>query len=157
MIGEFLKYLTDQPSAVRMDRTTRERYVTVRDAIRRVAEREGVPAFFLEAIAWTESNFLATARNKDTNASGLFQIMPMHFRSLGWTGNEWADPTKNAEAGVRILRQHGLGRLPIQQVLKGYGGFVTKDPSVYINRILSRSVYLAARDTAERVAVLLNE
>jgi len=131
----------------------RARLEAVRPVFRRVADREGVPQAFLEAIAWTESSFRVEAvgpkiGSGDDRAHGLMQIASFNFSALVrdgvWTDpdHDWRDPERNILAGAWDLRGKGLGDDDVGDVLKRYGGFVTADPSQYIRRILTRSTWL---------------
>lgn len=102
-------------------------------------------ASLLAGIGWTESDYVATALNAQSGCCGIMQIHPVHFSSLGWSGSGCQDPFNNIAAGFLILRQHGLGRLPIFAVLQGYGGFTTEDPADYIDKVLSRAILLLPR------------
>lgn len=122
--------------------TRRARFELLKDDFLSVADDE-IQAALLAGIAWTESDFVPTARNKVSNAAGLMQIMPFHFPRFGWTGGEWADPVKNIRAGkVILVNDKKLGKVPISETLAGYGGFVTKDPNAYIEKVLTRSTAL---------------
>lgn len=119
------------------------RYTALAEIFARVGREQKIPASLLAGIAWVESDFVATARNTTTQASGLMQVMPSHFSTYGLTGDGWKDPYKNITAGARILRESGYGRRNINRVLANYGGFVTVDPSDYIDKVLSRASFLA--------------
>jgi soluble lytic murein transglycosylase-like protein len=93
-------------------------------------ERTRLSAYLLAGIAWGESDFIPTAKNTSSGAAGLMQVMPGHFSRLGWSGQDWANPTKNIRAGADILADQLRARKTIPKALAGYGGFVSwaKDP-----------------------------
>lgn len=148
VVLETLKLFTGGSSLVRIQSSARARLEMLRPTFDKVADESGIPAALLEGVAWTESNFDRNAVNSTSGAAGLMQVMPQNFAGLGWTGEQWRDPLTNIRGGARILRESGLGRLPIRQALGNYGGFITKDPTVYVNRVLTRATFLLVERTA---------
>ncbi len=106
---------------------------------------DSVTASLLAGIAWTESDYIATAKNAESGACGIMQIHPVHFSDLGWGEGGCQNPFNNIAAGFLILRQHGLGREPIFRVLQGYGGFTSTSPTDYIDAVLNRATFLLPR------------
>lgn len=151
MFSSFAELIVKGTGPLALGRIREQRLLAVWPTFLDVGDRTGIPPELLAGLAWTESDFVPTARNPESQAAGLFQVMPFHFQSLGWTGDDWSDPLKNTEAGAAILVQHGLGRKPVSAVLKGYGGFVTKDPSQYISSVLSRTLYILAWRISRKV------
>src|SRR6185503_17315643 len=90
------------------------------------------PALAL-GVARQESGFNTGAINKNSGAMGLFQLMPGTAAQLGIDPN---DPMQNVQGGIRYLKSlldkhHG----DVGAALKEYGGFVTQDPSDYIDHV----------------------
>jgi len=105
----------------------------IRSAIAEAARRQGVDPALALAVAMQESGFNPAAVNKASGATGLFQLMPGTARGLGVDPN---NPSQNIQGGIQLLhdllqKYHG----DVGAALKEYGGFVTQDPSDYINRI----------------------
>lgn len=77
--------------------------VVAKDAI---AKYWGSNAACAERIVDRESNFQADAVNRSSNATGLFQLMPLHAKwikaELGYDFSEMKDPYKNARAAARL-------------------------------------------------------
>ena len=72
-----------------------------RELVRAAAERQGLPAAFVESVARAESAFDPRAVSPK-GAIGLMQLMPATAKALG------ADPhdaRENAEAGAKLLRE----------------------------------------------------
>ena len=71
-----------------------------RELVREAAERHGLPAAFVEAVAKQESNFDPQAVSRK-GAIGLMQLMPPTAESLGVDPR---DPAQNSEGGAKLLR-----------------------------------------------------
>lgn len=98
------------------------------------AKANGIDPALALAVARQESGFNPGAINSSSGAMGLFQLMPKTATGLGVTNA--FDPGQNIDAGTRYLRDllaknHG----DVGAALKEYGGFVTTDPSGYINSV----------------------
>lgn len=74
---------------------------SLRDLIREAADRHGLPAAFVEAVARQESNFDASAVSHK-GAIGLMQLMPATAASLGVDPR---DPAQNSDGGAKHLRE----------------------------------------------------
>jgi len=101
--------------------------------IEQTARSYGVDPALAMAVARQESGFNAAAVNSKSGAMGLFQLMPGTASQLGV---DPSDPVQNVYGGIRYLKQllakhHG----DVGAALKEYGGFVTQDPSDYINSV----------------------
>lgn len=100
------------------------------------AEQNGLNKSLVRAIASQESGGKAGAVNPKSGASGIMQLMPDTAKQYGVT--DPLDPKQNIEAGTKYLAD--LLKRPdingdIDKALKVYGGFVTQDPTAYINSI----------------------
>lgn len=113
----------------------------------RVAARRDIPAPLLAAIAIRESGLDPLAMGKPIveqggqRALGLMQVTPSTARGLGlgqgFLDGGWRDPEMNIDAGAQVLLSKGLGAVPIRTVLARYGGFVTVDPTPYVDYVLT--------------------
>ncbi|MCB1141191.1 MAG: transporter substrate-binding domain-containing protein [Leptospiraceae bacterium] len=72
------------------------------EIIKSEAEKLGWDWRLLAALIYQESRFKPTAKSW-AGASGLMQIMPSTGKSLGLKKNDFFDPQKNIEAGVKYL------------------------------------------------------
>lgn len=77
-----------------------ERAKSPRELIREAAERNGLPAEFVEAVARQESNFDPAAVSAK-GAIGLMQLMPRTAAALGVDPH---DPAQNSFGGAKLLR-----------------------------------------------------
>lgn len=75
----------------------------------------------LLGVAWVESRWDPEARNPESGALGLMQVMPSNARRLG-LGDAWRQPLANLRAGARILREHGYGERPHVETFRRYMG-----------------------------------
>jgi len=57
------------------------------------------------AIGFAESNFI-NQNNPDSGAMGIMQVMPSNAKGLGIKVEDLADPSKNIDAGIRILKEN---------------------------------------------------
>jgi soluble lytic murein transglycosylase-like protein len=93
----------------------------IKAIIDRVAQRHGLPADLVAAVAGVESNFSAQAQSR-AGASGVMQLMPSTARQYGlMNAAELRDPERNIDAGVRHLKD----------LLAQYGGNVVLALSAY--------------------------
>lgn len=125
------------------------RFEPLRDVFRRAGDLEGVEPAVLAAIAWSESDFVVSAVNATSRATGLMQIMPFNFRPYGIEANP-TEPLGNIRAGARDLTAKGYGRRRFRDVMQGYNGLVIgNDPpevdarqlagfNTYYSRIIAR-------------------
>ena len=99
-----------------------------------LAKKYGVNPAVFEGLIQRESSWNPNAVNKESGAMGFGQIMPGNQHMYGLDAS---DPNQNLE-----ISAHYLGDLlkkykgDWNAVLKEYGGFVTQDPSNYINDIM---------------------
>lgn len=127
---------------LRLPEGSLDRFLGLKPVIWEKAGRSPFLASLVSGIIWTESDFISDAKNSSSGASGLMQIMEFHFPTYNLQNGNWRNPELNIEAGIAILKAHGLGKEPLSYVLAGYGGFVNNDPSDYIKKVLWRSAYL---------------
>jgi SLT domain-containing protein len=57
----------------------------------------------LELVA-RESSFNPNAKNPKSSASGLFQFLDGTRKDYGWSGVDWSDPTHQALAGLKYIK-----------------------------------------------------
>lgn len=57
------------------------------------------------AIGFAESDFI-NKNNPDSGAMGVMQVMPSNAKGLGIEVEDLADPSKNIDAGIRILKEN---------------------------------------------------
>ena len=57
------------------------------------------------AIGFAESKFI-NQNNPDSGAMGIMQVMPSNAKGLGIKVEDLADPAKNIDAGIRILKEN---------------------------------------------------
>jgi soluble lytic murein transglycosylase-like protein len=129
----------------RMSETAITRYAP---QFQQVGKELNIPPALLAAIAWTESAFIATAKNPSSGATGLMQLMPFNFAPYGIAHNP-TDPLGNIRAGARDLLAKGYGKKSLRDALKGYNGFRSEgDPvklaafTLYYRRITSRWCFI---------------
>jgi Transglycosylase SLT domain len=110
----------------------------VEKLVRAHAVRLGVDPNLAAGVARTESSFNPAAKNPDTGAAGVMQLMPQTAKSLGV--NNINDANENTEAGVRYLKQLlDKNKGDTRAALAEYGGYKTKDPTDYINKVMGIS------------------
>jgi hypothetical protein len=101
----------------------------------------------LDSLRKVESGKDKFALNKDTKAMGPYQFMPETVQMLHKQGIEF-NPFNEKEA--REAARTYLGQLvdrnkgDVDKALAQYGGFVTKDPSSYVNKVKQGQVSTAA-------------
>lgn len=94
----------------------------------------------LDSLRRTESGKDRFALNKETKAMGPYQFMPETVQMLHKQGIEF-NPFNEQEARaaakgyLETLVQRNKG--DVNKALAQYGGFVTKDPSQYVSKVLS--------------------
>jgi len=96
-------------------------------------QKYNLDPLLLSRVAQVESNFDVRAKNRKTGAFGLMQLMPSNLSAYPGAG---ASAQANIDAGADILSkylQDSGGDL--SAALTRYGGFRTKDPTSYINKI----------------------
>jgi len=104
----------------------------------------------LDSLRKVESGKDKFALNKDTKAMGPYQFMPETVQMLHKQGIEF-NPFNEKQA--REAARTYLGQLvdrnkgDVDKALAQYGGFVTKDPSGYVNKVKQGQVTTAAPST----------
>jgi len=104
----------------------------------------------LDSLRKVESGKDKFALNKDTKAMGPYQFMPETVQMLHKQGIEF-NPFNEKQA--REAARTYLGQLvdrnkgDVNKALAQYGGFVTKDPSGYINKVKQGQASVAAPTT----------
>jgi len=93
----------------------------------------------LDNLRQTESGGDALAVNKDTNALGAYQFLPttvqmMHKQGIKFNPFDEKESRGAAEQYLGSLIEKNNG--DVRAALAQYGGFKTKDPSAYVNKIL---------------------
>ena len=95
----------------------------------------------LDAVKYVESRGKANAINPKSGAMGAYQFMPGTVKWLASKGIVF-DPFNEPQAreAARYLLQYLLDKNGgnLDKALAAYGGFVTKDPTDYINKIKSK-------------------
>jgi soluble lytic murein transglycosylase-like protein len=117
--------------------------------INKYAQLYMVPAALVKAVISVESNFDPYAKNPDSTASGLMQLIKgtadwvssQWNISFDWTQNRF-DPAKNIELGTRYLayqlNRYG-GSIP-DAISAYYSGTANSDPEnqSYVSKVLSK-------------------
>jgi soluble lytic murein transglycosylase-like protein len=106
----------------------------------------------LDSLRRVESGKDKFALNKDTKAMGPYQFMPETVQMLHKQGMEF-NPFNEKEA--RAAAKTYLGQLvdrnkgDVDKALAQYGGFITKDPSGYINKVKQGQVQPKPQSTTQ--------
>lgn len=106
----------------------------------------------LDSLRKVESGKDRFAINKETKAMGPYQFLPETVQMLHKQGIEF-NPFNEKEA--RNAAKMYLGQLvernqgDLNKALAQYGGFVTKDPSAYVQKVTQGAAQPAAQPTAE--------
>lgn len=87
------------------------------------------------AIGFAESKFI-NQDNPSSGAMGIMQVMPANAKGLGIEVKDLADPTKNIDAGIRILKEN----------LDRYGGDSKLAAIAYNSRPLIADQYKKSQD-----------
>lgn len=77
---------------------------SIQNTLVAAANTNGIPSQMFLAQAAAESSLNPNAYNPKSGATGLLQILPSNFASLGITNP--TDPTQNANAGATLLAQY---------------------------------------------------
>lgn len=72
--------------------------------IRQATEQHGVPADLVKAVIREESGFDPNAKNPDSGAQGLMQVLPSTAEGYG-VGGDLFDPERNIDVGTRHLAE----------------------------------------------------
>jgi Transglycosylase SLT domain len=92
----------------------------------------------LDRLKSTESSGNPFAVNKDTGAMGAYQFMPAtvaQFHEKGIKFNPF-DEKQSREVAKNYLNDLATKLGSKEKALAAYGGFVTKDPTSYVNKVL---------------------
>lgn len=99
----------------------------------------GTPAKLLDNLKATESSGNAYAINKDTKAMGPYQFMPETVAMLHKQGVRFDpfDPEQaRAAADYMLAKSAAQNGGDWNKAVAQYGGFVTKDPSAYVGKVM---------------------
>ena len=93
----------------------------------------------LDRLKRVESGKDPFAINKDTKAMGAYQFMPetvqmLHKQGMKFNPFDEKEARGAAKAYLEQLVQRNNG--DVNKALAQYGGFVTKDPSSYVNKVM---------------------
>lgn len=118
------------------------RFTPLIPAFKAAAAAEGVEPEVLAAIAWAESDFVVTAVNPTSRATGLMQLMPFNFRPYGIEANP-TEPVGNIRAGAKDLKAKGYGRRRFRDVMQGYNGLIIGNdtPEVDAKQLAGFNIY----------------
>jgi hypothetical protein len=109
----------------------------IKALIANTAKQLGLDPALALAIGSHESGFRNVPNAQGSGAFGPLQLMPGTAQRYGVTNLQ--DPNQSVPAALQLLRdllaKHGGD---VGAALKDYGGFITKDPSGYINDIERR-------------------
>lgn len=126
----------------------------------------GIDPILLKAIMKKESDFNPKAINKTSGAMGLMQVMPENVSKTlaelvksgklradylsDFGGDKMSaamDPWINTLMGTQIFSDFSKkNKGDLDKTLAGYGGFVTKDPTDYINKIKANKERFSGQD-----------
>ena len=106
----------------------------------------------LNSLRRVESGKDRFALNKETNAMGPYQFLPGTVQMLHKQGIEFNPFNENEARGaakkyLEKLVQRNNG--DVNKALAQYGGFVTKDPSAYVNNVMKNAAPTTAKPTQE--------
>ncbi|MFM0663339.1 hypothetical protein [Paraburkholderia sediminicola] len=93
----------------------------------------GIPAGGLEGIWGAESSFGVNTGESSAGALGNFQQMPDTIKRYGIKTGDFNSEASGAAKQIADLMKADGG--DFNKALAAYGGFVTKDPSSYINKV----------------------
>jgi len=108
----------------------------------------------LDRLRQVESGGNRFALNKESKAMGAYQFMPEQVQTMHKKGIEF-NPFNEAEsrqAAKTYLEQLVKDKGSIEKALAAYGGFVTKDPTEYVNKVLKGPAPKATTQTATPTA-----
>jgi len=100
----------------------------------------GTPPKLLDNLKQTESSGNSYAINSDTKAMGPYQFMPQTIASLHQQGIKFDpfDPQQSRNAADYYIQQLAAKNGgDINKAMASYGGFVTKDPSAYVGKVMA--------------------
>jgi hypothetical protein len=92
----------------------------------------------LDRLKMVESSGDPYAVNKESKAMGAYQFMPETVQTMHKQGIEF-NPFNEKES--RLAAKSYLEKLvkekgSVEKALAAYGGFITKDPTAYVNKVL---------------------
>ena len=112
----------------------------------------------LDRLRQVESGGNRFALNKESKAMGAYQFMPEQVQTMHKKGIEF-NPFNEAEsrqAAKTYLEQLVKDKGSIEKALAAYGGFVTKDPTEYVNKVLKGPAPKATTQTATLAATTVS-
>ena len=104
----------------------------------------------LDGLKHTESRGNSFAVNKDTKALGPYQFLPETAADMNKRGIKFNpfDEKESREAAKKYLTQlKNESGGDLRKALGKYGGFVTKDPTAYVNSVLGEKATSTPTDT----------
>lgn len=119
----------------------------------------GTPVSLLDGIRHVESGGNPNAVNPESGATGAYQFMPATVDMLHKQGMQFdpRDPQQSRDAAdyyfQQLLNQNGGDQ---NKALAAYGGFKTKDPSGYINKVMTAAGQSAPQQAAPATATPTN-
>jgi len=83
-----------------------ERQTEYANKIAEKAKEMGIPPDLAVSIAYHESRLNPDAKRGKDGEFGIMQVWPVTGNKMGFTNKDLADPEKNIEAGLKILKQN---------------------------------------------------
>ena len=92
----------------------------------------------LDRLKMVESSGDPYALNKESKAMGAYQFMPEQVQTMHKQGIEFNpfNEKESRQAAKSYLEKLVKEKGSIEKALAAYGGFVTKDPTSYVNKVL---------------------
>jgi hypothetical protein len=92
----------------------------------------------LDRLKMVESSGDRFALNKESKAMGAYQFMPEQVQTMHKQGVEFNpfNEKESRQAAKTYLEKLVKEKGSIEKALAAYGGFVTKDPTAYVNKVL---------------------
>ena len=103
----------------------------------------------LDRLKQVESGGNRFALNKESKAMGAYQFMPEQVQTMHKQGIEFNPFNENEsrQAAKSYLEKLVKEKGSLEKALAAYGGFVTKDPSAYVNKVMQGSTPLKSQQT----------
>ena len=95
----------------------------------------------LDRLKMVESSGDPYALNKESKAMGAYQFMPEQVQTMHKQGIKFNpfDEEESRQAAKTYLEKLVKQKGSVEKALAAYGGFVTKDPTAYVNKVLQGS------------------
>jgi hypothetical protein len=92
----------------------------------------------LDRLKMVESSGDPYALNKESKAMGAYQFMPEQVQTMHKQGIEFNpfNEKESRQAAKTYLEKLVKEKGSVEKALAAYGGFVTKDPTAYVNKVL---------------------